>query len=401
MIKNLVRIGTGVMTTILVLLVLWQFRVVVGYALISLMLAASLKSLFARLAGKKLISKIFLGFTYILMVFILLLILFFSVRAAASELSNLAQISSEQEDWGLPLWINTSELTILLWMPPPSVFFEAIIGPDGEMALPTLLEIVQNIGVILTASVVILILSIYWSARQVHYERLWLSLIPPNQRKRARNIWLTIETEIGAYIRGRVLFSLLVGVCLGFGSWIIGSPFPALLGLIGSLASLIPFMGGLLIIISTLVIGLLTRTGISSATLIYTFIVFLGIQIWIKPRLFERRWDNPILTVILMIGLAYTFGIFGIIIAPPISAICLILWDRLIIHRVAADGGTDISDLKERLEKVNQKIKAMEKPIQPLITSSMDRISELISDAEPILSGKTQVKPPSTPSMKN
>ena len=43
MTKQLVRFSTAVMTTLLALVVLWQFRIVVGYILISLMLAAALR----------------------------------------------------------------------------------------------------------------------------------------------------------------------------------------------------------------------------------------------------------------------------------------------------------------------------------------------------------------------
>ena len=52
MMKQLVKIGTAVMTTLLALVVLWQFRIVVLYVLISLMLAAALRPLANRLVGR-------------------------------------------------------------------------------------------------------------------------------------------------------------------------------------------------------------------------------------------------------------------------------------------------------------------------------------------------------------
>ncbi|MBW6467260.1 MAG: AI-2E family transporter [Brevefilum sp.] len=398
MIKNLVRIGVGVLTTFLALLVLWQFRMIVIYVLISLLLAASIKPLFTRLVGQRLFSKIVWIITYILALLGLLLLIFFIVQASTKELYILAQNASAQDKWRLPLWLSGSfQQTISTWLPLPSVLFRTIIGPDGELVLPALIGIAQNIGAIVTAGAIILILSVYWSSSQVHFERLWLSLLPSDQRKRARDLWQTIEFEIGAYIRGQGLLSLLVGFCLGFGCWIIGSPSPALLGLIGALASLIPLFGGLLIIIPTLIIGLLTSAEIGIVTGIYTIIILVVIQIWIKPKLFDRRWDNPILTVILMIALADAFGIIGIIISPVISAICLIFWNRLVIHRVAAGAATDLSDLKERLAKITQTINAMEEPHPPLITNSMERITNLIAAAEPVLSGELQPESPHPP----
>jgi hypothetical protein len=50
MTKQLIGFGIAVMTTLLALVVLWQFRIVVVYVLISLMLAAALRPLSARRA---------------------------------------------------------------------------------------------------------------------------------------------------------------------------------------------------------------------------------------------------------------------------------------------------------------------------------------------------------------
>ena len=49
MTKQLVVFGTAVMTTLLALVVLWQFRIVVFYVLISLALAATVRPLVNRL----------------------------------------------------------------------------------------------------------------------------------------------------------------------------------------------------------------------------------------------------------------------------------------------------------------------------------------------------------------
>jgi predicted PurR-regulated permease PerM len=398
MIKNIARIGVGVLTTLLALVVLWEFRIVVTYVLISLMLAASMKPLITRLTGKSLFLKIFWIPTYILSFFGLLALTAFTVRASATELFNLAKNASAYDRWQLPPWLGASfRQTILTWLPSPSILSQTIIGPEGELVLPALFGFAQNIGGVLATSGVILILSVYWSTSQVHFERLWLSLLPSEQRKHARDIWQTIMSEVGDTIRSQARLSLLVGFILGSGFWIIGSPTPALLGLIGAIGSLIPFVGGVLIIVPAVISGLFTSAGIGIITVIYTIIMLVTTQIWIKPKLFNRKWDNAILTVILAIALADSFGIMGIIVAPIIAAICSILWDRLVVNRVAAGAASELSDLKERLGKITETIKAMEKPHPPLITNSMARISELMVAAEPLLSGKGNLEPPNPP----
>ena len=131
----------------------------------------------------------------------------------------------------------------------------------------------RNLGSLVSGVVVILFLSIYWSINQVHFERLWLSLLHSGQRKQAREIWRTVEPDLGTYIRSQLLDSLLAGLILGMGFWAIGSPYPALLALTGALACLVPIVGAPLAMIPVLLVGLLTSVQLSLFTVLYTLLV--------------------------------------------------------------------------------------------------------------------------------
>jgi predicted PurR-regulated permease PerM len=240
---------------------------------------------------------------------------------------------------------------------------------------------------------VILLLSIYWSINQIHFERLWLSLLPSDQRKQARGIWRTIEPDIGAYIRGQVIQSLLAGLLLGVGYWLLGSPYPVLLALAGALACLIPVIGVVLAVFSALLVGLLTSVQLSLFTALYALIVLIALGVWVKPRLFNRKWDNPILTVVLLIALADAFGLVGLIVAPPLSVVCQILWSRLVSRRAVSGAAVQVSDLKKRQARVWDTIRAMDEPPLRLVTSSMERLAHLIEKAEPILQAALPAEP--------
>ena len=185
---------------------------------------------------------------------------------------------------------------LVAWLPPPSKLFEAFTGDQGQLVLPAILSFTQGIGGLVSAALIILFLSIYWSINQIHFERLWLSLLPSGQRKKARGIWRVVEPDIGSYIRGQVIQSLLAGLLLGLGYWLLGSPYPVLLALAGALASLIPMVGAPLAIITALVVGLLTSVQLSLFTTLYALVILIAMLVWVKPWLFHRRWDNPILT---------------------------------------------------------------------------------------------------------
>ncbi len=386
MLKSIARIGLAVLTTLLGLLLLWQFRIVIGYVFISLMLAATIRPLFRHLAGRRLMARILWILLYIVVGAGLGFLLFILVRTSGSELQRLAESVSKKDQWIIPVWLgNSVEQFLSTRLPSPSVLLHAIIGNEGELLFPALLGIAQGVGGIVAAIAIILILSIYWGINKVHFERLWLSLLPSDQRKRARSVWEEIEPDTGGYIRGQLFHSILTGVVLGIGYWLMGFPYPVLIALVSALFCMIPVVGAVLALLPPLLIGLLTSFQLTLFSGIYTFIVLVASMIWVKPRFVNKRWDKPVLTVVLIIALADAFGIFGIIIAPPLSVILQILWSNLITHRVAAGAATNITDLQLRLDKLKETVSNMEDLNVPLVTSTMARITDLMVEAEPVL----------------
>ncbi|HWQ04841.1 MAG TPA: AI-2E family transporter [Longilinea sp.] len=387
MTKRLILSAMAVMTTLLVLVVLWQFRIVIVYALISVMLAAVLRPLANRLAGRGYLVKAGLIFLYLVTLAGFSFFLFLTGKSAVSDIQQVAHTVSVQDGWRLPVWLAGSSFqnTLLARLPPPSKIFEAVTGSQGQLVLPALLGITQGISGTVSGLFIILFLSIYWSISQTSFERLWLSLLPSEQRKQARGIWRRVEPDVGAYIRSEVILSILAGLLLALGYWLLGSPYPALLALIGALTCLIPVVGVVLAIIPVVMLGFLTSIQLSLFTGLYTLIVLVALRVWVKPRLSKRRWENPILTIVLLLVLAKAFGLVGIIIAPPISVVCQILWARLVSHRLVSGAATQLSDLKERQERIWDIIKAMDEPPPPLATSSMERLTQLIAKAEPLL----------------
>lgn len=388
MTKQLLRIGTAVMTTLLALLLLWQFRVVVVYVLFSLALAATVRPLIKRRAGRRFAVRLALVLLAVIALGSFGFLLFLIGGSALREIQQLAQQVSVQDEWRQPAWLQGSSLQQALntRLPPPSELFAAVIGDQGRLVLlPAVLGFTQGLVAVVSGSLVVLLLSLYWSMDQVHFERFWLSQLPVGQRHQVREIWQTVESDLGAYIRSEAVQSLLAGLLLGIGYWLLGSPYPTLLALTGALALLVPVVGAALALIPPLVVGLLTSVPLSLVTALYTLLVMVFLRWWLEPRLSNRRQYNPILTVVILIALADAYGLLGIIIAPPLSAACQIVWGHLVSRRAVAGPLEVVADLQERQARLWATIQAMEEAPPPLVTSSMERLANLIEKAEPVL----------------
>lgn len=392
MTKRLVWMGTAVMSTLLALLLLWQFRTAVIYVLISLTLAVSIRPLIKRRAGQKLVRRLIVISLYLVTLVGFGFLLFLIGGSTIRDIQELAGQLSAQDAWRQPVWLQGSSFQQLLdvWLPPPSELFAAIIGDQGQLVLPAALSFTQGVFSVLSGGLIVLFLSLYWSIDQVRFERLWLSLLPPEHRARTRDIWQTIESDLGGYIRSEVVQSLLAGLLLGLGYWVLGSPYPTLLALTGAILLLIPVVGAILAVILPLLLGLLTGVPLSLLTAVYTLAVVVALKWWVEPRISPHRRASPMLTLVVLIALADAYGLFGIILAPPLSAAYQILWTRIISQRTASGAAAQVSDLKERQVQLEATIKALEEPPPSLVINYMARLTHLIEQAEPTLSTVTE-----------
>jgi hypothetical protein len=83
--------------------------------------------------------------------------------------------------------------------------------------------------------------------------------------------------------------------------------------------------------------------------------------------------------------MAKAFGLPGILVAPPLSIVVQILWDLLVTNRLARGAAAQISDLKDRQARLSAAIEAAAELPPPLVVSSMERLTELLQRAKPIL----------------
>ncbi len=91
--------------------------------------------------------------------------------------------------------------------------------------------------------------------------------------------------------------------------------------------------------------------------------------------------------------MADAFGLLGLIVAPPLSAVCQVLWNLLVSNRLAAGAATQVSDLNERHAHLLAAIEEMDELPPPLVMSSMARLTDLLKKAEPILQATVPAKP--------
>ena len=103
MAKHIIRIGIVILTPLLALVVLWQFRVIIAYISISAMLAAALRP------GESPVGRKLIGMNSVDHVDALVLVLrhsiFLTGKVAIAEVHIFGAGLSKQDAWTLPTWL--------------------------------------------------------------------------------------------------------------------------------------------------------------------------------------------------------------------------------------------------------------------------------------------------------
>ena len=151
---------------------------------------------------------------------------------------------------------------IVRQLPPPADLYKSFTPEKANTTLNGLLGFTVGSVTIIGQFFTVLVLSIYWSIDRVHFERLWLSLLPTKSRARSREIWRAIDRDFGAYVRRGSPEHFCGGAA---GVWAVGDgdQYPSLLAVFGALVWLIPWLGGVLVVIPIALVGFSQSIGLA------------------------------------------------------------------------------------------------------------------------------------------
>lgn len=207
----------------------------------------------------------------------------------------------------------------------------------GSSAANSLLTVSTAVIAGLTGALIVLILTIYFTASIPSLKASVYQLAPASRRGRFIELSEQITASVGYYVMGQVTLGLINGVLSAIFLSIIGAPFPAVLAVIAFFFSLIPLVGtltGSTIIVLTCLIPGLGSPATALVALIW-YAVYMQVEAYIlSPRIMNRAVSVPgALVVIAALAGGSLLGLLGALIAIPVAASLLIIYRQVIIPR--------------------------------------------------------------------
>ena len=381
--KRVISFATAFSVVALTVFILWQVNEVVIYFLLSLILGAIIRPFADYLKGKSRLQVILSVAGLLLIIAGFGYLLYLSIIRLSKEVNLLVNTISNLKRWFLPVWLERLGFarTLLELLPPPGELFEIVTNDGGKILLPVLQNLSSNLVTILSGFVVIIFLSIYWTGSQDRFERLWLSLLSVERRQKARMIWRQIDSSLGDYGRFLLVKFLLTWILISFSVYYLGSPYPVLLGLGVALANLLPIIGVVLALFFTLAIGLLSSILFYPWLLGFVLLVLTMLSIFVWPKLYQNKWDAPILRLLLLLIIGETMGLRWLILAPPLAVTIQIIWNSLSTRlRKSSRPLMGLELLKLHQDNLSQAISDIENA-PPALTNNIIRLNQLVEEA--------------------
>jgi predicted PurR-regulated permease PerM len=181
-------------------------------------------------------------------------------------------------------------------------------------ALWSVLGLLGTVGVILVAA-------LYMAAAPAQYVHGLAHLLPKAQRPTTRRVMDRVGHDLWGWLVGQFLDMLVVGALCGIGLWLLGMPLVFILALIAATTNFVPYIGAIAGAVPAVLIAL--SMGWQQA--LYVALLYLGVQTFegnVTAPLIQRRAIDlpPALTLMAQTALGLIFGLFGVILATPITA---------------------------------------------------------------------------------
>jgi predicted PurR-regulated permease PerM len=137
---------------------------------------------------------------------------------------------------------------------------------------------------------------------------------------------------IQTYLVGLFFELIIVAILNSAGLLLLGIQYAIILGIIGAILNLIPYIGGIIAIALPMIIAFVTKDSLTSPILV--FFVYLFIQFidnnFIVPKIVAARVQiNALVSVIAVLIGGALWGISGMFLSIPVTAILKVIFDQI------------------------------------------------------------------------
>jgi predicted PurR-regulated permease PerM len=317
---------------VLALAALYYVRDILMMIVVALVLAIALDKPIDFLCGKKVPRFLATILVYLLLFSALGLIFYLVFPVLAEQIKNLAnnysfyidRINRLQAQAG---FINFKE--IFLQLP------ERLMA-SAQTVTGTLITIFGGLMSFFTT----LVVAIFFNAQEKGVKKFIFYLTPHKHQPYVFDVFEKIQQKVGGWLWGRVVMSLIMGVMVSVGLFLLGVKYALLLGALAFLLAFIPMIGPIIASIPAILLGLsISPIQGLLVTLLYLFIYSLFENFVLIPIFMKKAVDlNPALILIVILLGGKMAGVWGALLAIPVAGIISVFVEDYMQQRIKKNG---------------------------------------------------------------
>jgi predicted PurR-regulated permease PerM len=136
---------------------------------------------------------------------------------------------------------------------------------------------------------------------------------------------------IQSYLYGLVVEALLVATLNSVALWILGIDYAILMGVIGALLNVIPYIGGVIAVTLPMLLALATKQPIDAfyVLIAYLIVQFIDNNFFVPKIVASKVKINALVSIIVVLVGNELWGVPGMFLSIPITAIIKVIFDRV------------------------------------------------------------------------
>ncbi|MDO8469448.1 MAG: AI-2E family transporter [bacterium] len=167
-----------------------------------------------------------------------------------------------------------------------------------------------------------IMVSFYLTVEKDGVERLIRGVLPKAYEETALGIFGHFREKIRRWFGAQLWLSLLMGILTGVGMWILGVPYPLVLGILAAVFEVVPVIGPII----TGAVALLVAVGGSPTLAVYAIIFFMILQQvenhLLIPLIMGKSVEvHPVAVILALLVGGTVAGLVGILLAVPFAVL--------------------------------------------------------------------------------
>lgn len=167
-----------------------------------------------------------------------------------------------------------------------------------------------------------------------------LRMMPVAWQKQVSTMVSEGDEVVGSFLRGQFIVMCALGLIYGTGLWILGIELALLLGVIAGLASMVPYLGFLIGIISSLIAAYVQfqEFGVLLwVVLIFGFGQIIESMVLTPVLVGDRIGLHPVAVIFALMAGGQLAGFVGVVVALPVAAVITVFVRHAIVHYRSTD----------------------------------------------------------------